>query len=88
MSIDPTQRNLSQDSLLGMFRGAIVGTLVYPLKVVVVRQQCHPSPKTSAAVAWETFAPIDPNLHQPGMGLAYDDMHSYLFKAVQLGRNP
>ena len=55
MSIDPTQRNAAQESLLGMFRGAIVGTLTYPLKVVVIRQQCHRGPKTSAMVAWEIF---------------------------------
>lgn len=52
---DSTQTNLIKSSLWGVGRGLFVQTLIYPLEVIKIRQQCSQNSENSARVALTLF---------------------------------
>jgi hypothetical protein len=55
MSADSTKASMANSSMWGIARGLSVHTLIYPLEVVKIRQQCHSSPEKSIQVARALF---------------------------------
>lgn len=54
-STDSTQTHLIKSSFWGFLRGFSVHTLIYPLEVIKIRQQCSPISENSARVALSLF---------------------------------
>ncbi len=53
--IDSIQPNLFQSSFWGTLRGILVDTLIYPLEVVKIRQQCSKDSEKSIRIAKRLF---------------------------------
>ncbi len=73
MSIDSTSPSLLSSSLWGIARGLFVHTLIYPLEVVKIRQQCQCNPQKSAAIARALF-------QKEGIGAFYQGLQAQLIK--------
>lgn len=54
-STDSTQNHLLRSSFWGFLRGLSVHTLIYPLEVVKIRQQCSTNSENSARIALSLF---------------------------------
>lgn len=70
---DSTQAYLIRSSLWGVLRGLSVHTIIYPLEVIKIRQQCSPNSKNSAHVALNLFK-------QEGLGAFYRGLGPQLLK--------
>ena len=68
-----TKENLAWSSLWGVARGICVHTLIYPLEVVKIRQQCSQSESKSIQIASEL-------LRQEGIGAFYKGLAPQLLK--------
>ncbi|MBS0623631.1 MAG: MC/SLC25 family protein [Verrucomicrobia bacterium] len=67
--------SLFQSSLLGSLRGIVVHSLIFPLEVIKVRQQCAPITKTSYQIAFKIF-------QTEGMGSFYRGLKPQLLTTV------
>jgi len=71
--VDFTKENLAWSSLWGMGRGIFVHSLIYPLEVVKIRQQCSQSESKSIQIALTL-------LRQEGIGAFYKGLTPQLLK--------
>lgn len=71
--VDFTKENLAWSSLLGVGRGIFVHSLIYPLEVVKIRQQCSQEKSKSVQIALAL-------LRQEGMGAFYKGLAPQLLK--------
>lgn len=71
--IDFKKENLAWSSLWGVVRGVSVHTLIYPLEVVKIRQQCSQDESKSLRVALTLF-------RQEGIGAFYKGLAPQLLK--------
>src|SRR3989304_10604835 len=70
---DSTKTSLVNSSIWGIARGISVHALIYPLEVIKIRQQCHPSPEKCAKIAQMLF-------QQEGMRAFYKGLQPQLLK--------
>ncbi len=70
---DSTQTNLIRSSFCGVARGISVHTLIYPLEVVKIRQQCSQNSEKSVQIALALF-------QREGMGAFYKGLLPQLLK--------
>ena len=71
--VDFTKENLAWSSLLGVGRGILVHSLIYPLEVVKIRQQCSQDESKSIRIALKI-------LQQEGVGAFYKGLAPQLLK--------
>lgn len=72
-SVGLKKENLAWSSLWGVVRGISVHTLIYPLEVVKIRQQCSQDGSKSLRIALTLF-------QQEGMGVFYTGLAPQLLK--------
>jgi hypothetical protein len=71
--VDFTKKNWAWSSLLGVGRSLFVHSLIYPLEVVKIRQQCSPVQEKSTRIAMAM-------LRQEGIGAFYKGLAPQLLK--------
>ena len=71
--VDFTKENLAWSSLYGIGRGISVHSLIYPLEVIKIRQQCSQSESKSIRIALTL-------LRQEGIGAFYKGLAPQLLK--------
>ncbi len=73
MSISTTKEDLIQSSIAGIARGLCVHTLIFPLDVIKIRQQCDSSSRKSFEIARTLF-------EKEGVGAFYKGLSPQLVK--------
>lgn len=71
--VDFTKENLAWSSLWGIGRGISVHSLIYPLEVIKIRQQCSQNTSKSLRIAMDL-------LRQEGIGVFYKGLTPQLLK--------